>query len=157
MKDNIDPEQNIDLFLKKIEEATGALQNVSMEIVKAEPVPAANNDIDSDYHYVRNNLKAVIENSTNMLESLMLLAKTSDSARVYEVLAQYMKTLVESNKELIELQKNLKKLKEENVNSTFNKSMINVKSVFMGTSAEALNYVKERDVIDITPEQVDNV
>ena len=69
-------------------------------------------DIDSDYEYTRDNLKSLIDKGTDALDGILELAKESDHPRAYEVVGQIIKTVSDTNKDLIELQKKMKALKE---------------------------------------------
>ena len=70
-------------------------------------------DIDSDYEYTRDNLKSLIDKGTEALDGILELAKESDHPRAYEVVGQIIKTVSDTNKDLIELQKKMKDLTEK--------------------------------------------
>jgi hypothetical protein len=126
---------------------SGLQDELSTALIKVDEkeLASSNNHIDDDYNYIRANLRSIIGNSNMILETLIPLAQSSENARLYEVLAQHIKTLVESNRELMTVQKDLKSLKEEKSDGNFNKSLgqnIQVdKAVFYGTSSAALEKV----------------
>ena len=68
---------------------------------------------DEDYEYVRNNLQDIIAKGGSALDGILELAKDSDHPRAWEVVGQIMRQLSETNKDLIELQKDMKKIKDE--------------------------------------------
>ncbi|CAB5221312.1 Bacteriophage T4, Gp16, DNA-packaging [uncultured Caudovirales phage] len=70
-------------------------------------VPKIQND---DYEYARKNLYDVIEKGTSALEDIMDIAKQSESPRAFEVVTNLIKTMVDANKDLLELQKKNKDL-----------------------------------------------
>ena len=78
-------------------------------------LPATNReeDIDSDYEYTRDNLKSLIDKGTEALDGILELAKESDHPRAYEVVGQIIKTVSDTNNDLIELQKKMKDLTEK--------------------------------------------
>jgi hypothetical protein len=130
---------------------SGLQDELSTALIKVDEkeLASSNNHIDDDYNYIRANLRSIIGNSNMILETLIPLAQSSENARLYEVLAQHIKTLVESNRELMTVQKDLKSLKEEKSDGNFNKSLgqnIQVdKAVFYGTSSAALEKVAPKD------------
>ena len=69
-------------------------------------------DIDSDYKYARENLYGVIEKGSEALDTLIELAKASEHPRAFEVVSQLTKTLVDANKDLLDIQKKVKDLKK---------------------------------------------
>ena len=64
------------------------------------------NDIKDDYNFARDNLYDVIEKGNEALEDLIQVAKASEHPRAYEVVAQLIKTLNDSNQNLMDVQKN---------------------------------------------------
>ena len=70
-------------------------------------------DIMQDYSYARKNLKGIIDSAQTSIEDLGSIAATSESPRAYEVLAGLIKTIVDANKDLLELQRKVKQLKED--------------------------------------------
>ena len=67
-------------------------------------------DIQSDYEYARSNLYGIIETSSDALNQLVELAKASEHPRAFEVVGQLTKTLLDANKDLLEIQKKVKAL-----------------------------------------------
>lgn len=70
-------------------------------------------DVSKDYTFARNNLYDVIEKGTYALDNLLHLAKASEHPRAFEVVSQLTKTLVEANKDLLDIQKKVKDLRAE--------------------------------------------
>jgi len=103
-----------------------------------------NHDIDTDYKYARENLYHLIERGSDALETLVELAQQSESARTFEVVGQLMKTLTDANKDLLEIQKRTKQLKEETVKS--NDSNGNVtNALFVGSTEELQKLINNKD------------
>jgi hypothetical protein len=98
-------------------------------------------DITKDYTYARENLYSVIERSTEALDYLLELAKASEHPRAFEVVSTLTKTLVDANKDLLEVQQKVKKLKEED------KQPQNVtNALFVGSTADLQKLIKGDDV-----------
>lgn len=102
-------------------------------------LPAVNNDIDNDYQYARENLYNVIERGSDALNTLVELANQSESPRAFEVVGTLIKTLTDANKDLLEIQKKVKSLKEES--SSGPKNVTN--ALFVGNTAELQQLIKD--------------
>ena len=99
-----------------------------------------NDDITKDYTYARENMYDVIERGTEALDYLLELAKASEHPRAFEVVSTLTKTLVDANKDLLEVQTKLKKLKEED------KQPQNVtNALFVGSTADLQKLIKGDD------------
>jgi len=69
-------------------------------------------DLDADYEYTRDNLKEIIEKGSEALDGILELAQASDHPRAYEVVGQIIKNVADVNRQLIDLQKDIKGLKK---------------------------------------------
>ena len=69
-------------------------------------------DLDTDYEYTRDNLKEIIEKGSEALDGILELAQASDHPRAYEVVGQIIKNVADVNRQLIDLQKDIKGLKK---------------------------------------------
>jgi hypothetical protein len=104
------------------------------------PIKVSSNVIEDDTNFARTNIKAIIEKSNTALDDILKVAKESEHPRAYEVAANFLKTVSDMNKDLLELQKTKKSL-EPKSESTKN---INVdKAVFIGSTAELLKQIRE--------------
>jgi gas vesicle protein len=95
-------------------------------------------DIMSDYQYARENLKNIIDSAQTSIEDLASIAATSESPRAYEVLSGMMKTIVDANKDLLELQKKVKQLKDESPSKPSNVT----NALFVGSTSELQKLIK---------------
>ena len=89
---------------------------------------------DDDYEYARNNLKGLIENGKEVMQNIIFVAKESESPRSYEVVGQLIKTLADTNKDLLELAKKSKELKQEKEPKSGETNITN--ALFVGSTAE---------------------
>lgn len=97
-----------------------------------------NNDIDQDYNYTRDNLKEVIGKGSVALDGILELAQESEHPRAYEVVGQIIKSVVDANIQLIELQKNIKAL-----NKTETKGPNSItNALFVGSTHELQKLLK---------------
>ena len=91
------------------------MANNEVEIINTttnELTITTNADLDQDYDYTRDNLKEVIGKGSIALDGILELAQESEHPRAYEVVGQIIKSVVDANIQLIELQKNMKALKK---------------------------------------------
>tara|TARA_Y100000996_G_C22225481_1_gene521341 strand:- start:54 stop:473 length:420 start_codon:yes stop_codon:yes gene_type:complete len=117
-----------------------------------EPVKPRHEHQDEDYEYVRNNLQDIIETGSVALQGIVELAESSDHPRAYEVVGQIMRQLAETNKDLIDLQKDMKKIKDED-----SVKKVTQNAIFMGSTAELQKFLRgqghvSQKVKDITEE-----
>lgn len=98
-----------------------------------------------DYVLSRNTLHNIIDKGNTILDDMMVLARETENARVYEVLATMMKTLSDSTKDLSELHK---RTRENRVKKDAKVDETNIsvdKAVFVGTTADLLRMKKEHN------------
>ena len=67
---------------------------------------------------------------------------TSESPRAYEVLSTMMKTIVDANKDLLELQKSVKKLKEEDKKDN-PQNVTN--ALYVGSTGDLMKLIKDNN------------
>ena len=96
-------------------------------------------DIAKDYTYARENLYDVIEKGTSALDELVHLAKASEHPRAFEVVSQLTKTLVDANKDLLEIQKKVKSLRKEDEKKGPNNV---TNALFVGSTSELQKLIK---------------
>jgi len=117
------------------------------EVVVYEPV-ADENDQDADYRLVRDTLRNLINKGSDALEDITSIARQNESARGFEVVANLIKTVGETSKDLYNLQKMKRDLKEPAPDSDPRKKTsegINVEqAVFVGSTAELLAAIKNK-------------
>jgi hypothetical protein len=102
-------------------------------------IPAVKAERGDDYEYARRNNYDIIEKGMSALEDIIDIAKQSESARAFEVATNLMKTMLDANKDLLELaQKNKELTREDKV---ADKQVTN-NNLFVGSSAELLKMLK---------------
>jgi len=99
-------------------------------------------DIQNDYEYARSNLYGVIETGSDALNQLVELAKASEHPRAFEVVAQLTKTLVEANKDLLAIQKQVKDLKKDTQQEQSETNVTN-NNLFVGSTSDLLKMIKD--------------
>ncbi len=100
--------------LNKVLDVTGDL--IPIEVNRKQKAPAVETnttDLTDDYNFSRDQYHTLIDKGNEALEELLAVAKESESARAYEVTAQLVRTLSDTTKELLELQKSKKEIEKD--------------------------------------------
>lgn len=101
-------------------------------------------DAEEDYRATRLTLHTLIQKGLGAVDEIRDIALAEDNPRAYEVMATMIKTLTDTSKELMELQKKTKELKQISVKK--DPGSVNIdKAVFVGSAAELLDKVKEEN------------
>lgn len=79
-------------------------------------VSADEDETVQDIEIARSNIKNIIEYGDDSLREMINLAKQSESPRAYEVAATLMKTLLDANKDFVDMSMKKKYAKEEIIN-----------------------------------------
>ena len=121
--------------------------NIKNEIVEVDNTISAveieqkkSDDITKDYEYTRANLYSLIEKGQEAINGIMELAGESDSPRAYEVAGQLIKSVGDVTDKLIDLQKKLKEVEEDNKKTT---TVTNNNAVFVGSTTELSKLLKQ--------------
>lgn len=104
-------------------------------------LPAIKVQKNDDYEYARRNLYDIIEKGNDALEHIVDIAKQSESARAFEVVTNLIKTMAETNKDLLQLAKVQKDLEKDD--SVPDKNVTN-NNLFVGSSADLLKMIKDK-------------
>ena len=110
-----------------------------LDPVKPDLVDEKAQEIDNDYKYARENFYNVIEKGTDALEQMLDVARASEHPRAYEVVSTLMKTLVDANKDLVDLSAKKNHVPEQNKpdgNVTNN-------NLFVGSTSELQKMLKD--------------
>lgn len=103
--------------------------------------PGLSNEQQDDYDLARHTLRQVTIKGQNLLDDIMELSRNSEHPRSYEVAGQIMKTLSDSAKDLLELQKKVKEIKTpEKASKAGIGTQNNV--VFAGSTAELMKMLR---------------
>lgn len=91
-------------------------EELPVPIEEKETLPSANvedDDTIQDIEQARGNIKNIIEQGDDALKEMISLAKQSESPRAFEVASTLMKTLLDANKDFVEMSTKKKYAKEE--------------------------------------------
>ena len=101
--------------------------------------PPTKDDITRDYEYTRGNLYSIIEKGQEAIDGILELAQESDMPRAYEVAWQLIKSVSDATDKLMDLQKKLKDVNEEQQSKGPN--TVN-NALFVGSTAELAKLIK---------------
>jgi len=101
--------------------------------------------VQDDFDYARDNMRQLISKGQNALDGILTIASGSEHPRAYEVAAALMKTMAETNKDLLELQKTKKVLQKEDPKAPQLEGPQNVtNNLFVGSTAELQKMLKDK-------------
>lgn len=119
---------------------------VSQTPLSTIPVTDAN-QVQDDFEYARGNMINTIEKGNEALNGILDVAGMGQHPRAYEVAANLVKTMVEANKELLELTKKRKEI--EKIDKKANDPQTINNNLFVGSTAELLKAIKQSNTKDI--------
>ncbi len=128
--DDLDKALNIESSIVEVEKST-----TSIDII-----PTQTDDIKKDYEYTRANLYSLIEKGQEAINGIMELAGEGGSPRAYEVAGQLIKSVADTTDKLIDLQKKLKDVQEDNTKVSNN---VTNNAVFVGSTSELSKLLKQ--------------
>jgi hypothetical protein len=128
--DDLDKALNIESSIVEVEKST-----TSIDIISAQT-----DDIKKDYEYTRANLYSLIEKGQEAINGIMELAGDGGSPRAYEVAGQLIKSVADTTDKLIDLQKKLKDVQEDNTKVSNN---VTNNAVFVGSTSELSKLLKQ--------------
>jgi hypothetical protein len=106
------------------------------------PIRVENSDnVNKDFEYARGNLINIIEKGNEALDGILEVAQMSQHPRSFEVVAELIKTMADTNKDLLELSKRKKDLEELDIKSpqTINNNL------FVGSTSELQKLIKQQN------------
>ena len=125
--------------------------NITPEVVKEEPKPVGiqkpdrltKNDVEKDYDYTRGNLYSIIEKGQEAIDGILELAQETEQPRAYEVAGQLIKSVSDATDKLMDLQKKLKDVNEEQ--QAKGPSTVN-NALFVGSTADLAKLIKSESL-----------
>ena len=118
------------------------------EIIASPVVVNEPTEQDNDYKYARENFYNVIEKGTQALEDVIDLARASEHPRAYEVLATLMKTLTDTNKDLVKMGQDRVERQEKQDQQNSEGGTNN--NIFVGSTSELQAMLKDLKQNDTT-------
>lgn len=130
--------------MRKIEGNLSTIFNVELNDIteigevdnspKNEIIIESPKDKDVDFSAARENIISTINKSASVLDHAISVAKQSDHPRAFEVVSDLMRTIVDMNKNLLEIHKQKKTLDTSDPDQP--KTVTNNNTVFLGSTNE---------------------
>ena len=98
------------------------------------------NEVEKAYEYTRANLYSIIEKGQEAINGIMEVAGESASPRAYEVAGQLIKSVADTTDKLMDLQKKVKDVNEDNPSKTNN---VTNNALFVGSTSELSKMLKK--------------
>ena len=130
-------------FEKNMEDIFNLPEKIEEVNKKKEKKPVDNIDetVDNDFKYARENLYNIIERGSDALNTLVDVANQSQHPRAFEVVGQLVKTLSDTNKDLLDLQNKFKVIKKDIPDQPQNVT----NALFVGNTSELQKMINKRN------------
>ena len=121
-------------------------QNSENEIVNVDATPVDKGqlqkveDVEKDYSYTRGQLYSLIEKGQEAINGIMEVAGETASPRAYEVAGQLIKSVADSTDKLMDLQKKVKEIDEDNPKT---QNTVTNNALFVGSTTELSKMLKD--------------
>ena len=124
--------------------------NITPEVVEEEtstierekPDRLTKDDIEKDYDYTRGNLYSIIEKGQEAINGILEIAQESEMPRAYEVAGQLIKSVSDATDKLLDLQKKVKEVNEEEKAKGPNNV---TNALFVGSTADLAKLIKQQN------------
>ena len=110
--------------------------------IKAIVAKAHDDSAKNDFEMARGNIHEVIQNGTYAMEKLAQIADSSQHPRAFEVLAKLMDTMLQANKDLMELQKQIRQISAADAPTNENAQQV-TNNLFVGSTADLQKVIEE--------------
>ena len=130
----LDKTFNLTSEVEVVEEKSNVIQ-------REKPSRLTQDDIEKDYEYTRGNLYSIIEKGQEAINGILEVAQDSDMPRAYEVAGQLIKSVSDATDKLMDLQKKLKDVNEEDKKGP--KNVTN--ALFVGSTADLAKLLKNQN------------
>ena len=110
-------------------------------VTKVEEGPDLKTDLHDAYQQTKDNLQELIDNGKDAMEELRQIAGAGQHPRAFEVYATLLKNVVDANKELLAVQKQMRDMdgKKREGDTKIDKA------IFVGSTAELNKFLKGKD------------
>ena len=119
----------------------------SVPAIKKEVLPEAiseenlKEDLVDAYEQTKSNLQDLIDQGKDAMEEILQVAKNSQHPRAFEVYGTLLKNVVDANKELLSVQKQMRDMDKKN--SPSGSTTID-KAIFVGSTSELNKLIKSK-------------
>ena len=135
-------------FDKKMEDVFDVTPSLPTDTKKNPVLPVRYNepdlkqDLTDAYQQSKENLQEIIDAGKDAMEELRQIASAGQHPRAFEVYGTLLKNMVDANKELLNIQKQMREMDEEKKKG----SGTNIdKALFIGSTAELNKFLKGKE------------
>jgi hypothetical protein len=118
--------------------------DTQQEVAIYRPEQESQDSVDDDFDFARTNMRELIRKGQNALDGILTIANGSEHPRAYEVAGALMKTMAETNKDLLELQKAKKQIQKVDPLPPDQQPANVTNNLFVGSTAELQKLIKEK-------------
>lgn len=105
--------------------------------------PNIDEDLTDAYQQSKENLQSIIDSGKDAMEEILQIAKAGQHPRAFEVYGGILKNMVDANKELLAIQKQIRTMDDSKKES---KSQTNIdKAIFVGSTTELQKLLKNKE------------
>jgi hypothetical protein len=105
--------------------------------------PNMDEDLTDAYQQSKENLQSIIDSGKDAMEEILQIAKAGQHPRAFEVYGGILKNMVDANKELLAIQKQIRTMDDSKKES---KSQTNIdKAIFVGSTTELQKLLKNKE------------
>jgi len=104
--------------------------------------PDVEEDLTDAYQQSKENIQSILDQGQEAMHEILEIAKAGQHPRAFEVYSGLLKNMVDANKELLNIQKQMREMdkKKEVTNTTIDKA------IFVGSTSELSKLLKGKDV-----------
>ena len=115
---------------------------VAVGVDREKPDRLTKTDVEKDYDYTRGNLYSIIEKGQEAINGILEIAQESEMPRAYEVAGQLIKSVSDATDKLLDLQKKVKEVNEEEKKGP---TSVTNNALFVGSNADLAKLIKQQD------------
>ena len=131
---------NFDKNMEKIFDVTPVDtqdKKAALPAIRVEEEPDLKTDLTDAYQQTKDNLQELIDSGKDAMEEILQIAKAGQHPRAFEVYGTLLKNVVDANKELLAVQKQMRTMDGKQTSET----KID-KAIFVGTTEELNKMLK---------------
>lgn len=131
--------------LPPLTKSNNPIQETNSKLPASLPVSESdlNNDLKDAYEQTKDNLQDLIDQGKDAMEEILQIAKEGQHPRAFEVYGSLLKNVVDANKELLNVQKQMREM--ENAGKKSGPTNID-KAVFVGTPSDLNKLLRGEDL-----------
>lgn len=118
-----------------------------------EPAPvsrtpeSSDDKTESDFDFSRDTIRELIDKNNSVIDEMISIARSAETARPFEVVGQLVKTQSELAKDLLQIHKQKKEIKAEDPKNIKQQNNI----VFNGSTSDLMKLINNKNTIDVEP------